>query len=255
MKIFISIVSHGHGKMIENLGVVRQLSKSDIVEIVVRDNVGELDLAYFCRSIGVAYECNLTTLGFGENNNLNFQLLKDRFNLEVDDLFLVLNPDVIVEKDDVLAVWESMCLRNARVGTCNLFLDRDHNVFDDSVRRFPKFWDFVKSYVFKRNPAVVDKSSIAGPTFVDWAAGSFLLFNSGFYEKLSGFDSGFFMYCEDIDICYRAKRLGEPGVLYVPQVHAVHLAKKQSRKIWSKHFIWHLGSIFRYLRKTWGVVR
>lgn len=254
MKVFVSLVSHGHGKLIQQLKVACKLSESNSVEIIIRDNVGEKCLEEFCHSANIAYERNHTALGFGENNNLNYQYFRKNFTTGKNDLFLVLNPDVVVSIDDILSVRQKMALGGARLGTCNLFLDDSFSSYDNSIRRFPRFFDFLKSYVLKSNPTIIEKSAITKPTFVDWAAGSFLLFSFEFYNALGGFDTGYFMYCEDIDICCRAQALGESGVLYVPEVRAIHLAKRDSRRILSKHFFWHLRSMFRYLIKNSGRV-
>ncbi|EGR3506856.1 glycosyl transferase family 2, partial [Vibrio parahaemolyticus] len=66
------------------------------------------------------------------------------------------------------------------------------------------------------------------------------------YKKLNGFDENYFMYCEDIDLCYRSKQEGE-SVLYLPNISAIHFAAHNNRKLLSKHFYWHLKSVFRFL--------
>jgi GT2 family glycosyltransferase len=68
------------------------------------------------------------------------------------------------------------------------------------------------------------------------------------YRALKGFDEGYFMYCEDIDICYRAKQLAT-DILYFQDIKAVHLAQHSNRRVFSKHFFWHLKSIARFLLK------
>ena len=55
---------------------------------------------------------------------------------------------------------------------------------------------------------------------VDWAAGSFLLFKASLFRKLGGFDPGYFMYCEDIDICWRAQKLFNQQLLFNPNIKA-----------------------------------
>ena len=42
----------------------------------------------------------------------------------------------------------------------------------------------------------------------DWMLGAFLLLRRSMLEELGGFDEGFRMYGEDIDLCYRAARAG-----------------------------------------------
>ena len=42
----------------------------------------------------------------------------------------------------------------------------------------------------------------------DWIGGMFMLFSSKDFKKLKGFDEEFFLYFEDVNICYRANKLG-----------------------------------------------
>lgn len=42
----------------------------------------------------------------------------------------------------------------------------------------------------------------------EWCSGACLLIPVQVYEKLNGFDPDFFMYCEDVDISWRARALG-----------------------------------------------
>jgi N-acetylglucosaminyl-diphospho-decaprenol L-rhamnosyltransferase len=52
----------------------------------------------------------------------------------------------------------------------------------------------------------------------DWVSGACVLFQRSALEELSGLDEGFFIYCEDIDLCRRLRSAGyelvyEPGAL------------------------------------------
>jgi N-acetylglucosaminyl-diphospho-decaprenol L-rhamnosyltransferase len=43
---------------------------------------------------------------------------------------------------------------------------------------------------------------------VDWVSGACMMMGKKLFGKLSGFDEEIFMYVEDMEICYRAKKLG-----------------------------------------------
>ncbi len=45
-------------------------------------------------------------------------------------------------------------------------------------------------------------------TPVDFTSGGFVVFRKDAFEKLGGYDEDYFMYVEDMDICYRAKKAG-----------------------------------------------
>lgn len=48
----------------------------------------------------------------------------------------------------------------------------------------------------------------------DWVSGSLILIRKDRYEKLGGFYEGFWMYYEDVDLCFRARREGGKSVVY-----------------------------------------
>jgi hypothetical protein len=56
---------------------------------------------------------------------------------------------------------------------------------------------------------------------VDWVTGAFLALRRSVFEELGGFDSGFFLYYEDVDLCIRARQKGYPAC-YLPAARAYH---------------------------------
>ena len=67
-------------------------------------------------------------------------------------------------------------------------------------------------------------SRILRPTSVpqpDWASGACLLIRRDLLDELGGWDDGFFMYCEDKDICRRARDAGY-DVRYEPAAVVHH---------------------------------
>ena len=251
MKIYISVVSHNHFNLIKSINCLPALAKNDLFNICILDNIGEKDFQDWCSHHKLHYIKSCQTNGFGKNNNLVFDYLKSNFTIEKDDFFLILNPDVYILAEDLLHLAKISMENDASISTLNLYLNEKKTEFDFSVRNYPRALDFFSSLILRKNPSVIDKSKIKSPTFVDWAAGSFLLFNANHYERLGGFDTGYYMYCEDIDICLRSDQLLGKKVLFSPQISAVHLAHHANRSIISKHFYWHLRSVARYLKKRW----
>jgi N-acetylglucosaminyl-diphospho-decaprenol L-rhamnosyltransferase len=60
-----------------------------------------------------------------------------------------------------------------------------------------------------------------GTSEVGWVSGSFMLVRRKAFEELGGFDEAYFMYGEDVDLCWRAHRAGWK-VAYVPDARITH---------------------------------
>ncbi|WP_222104720.1 glycosyltransferase family protein [Shewanella algae] len=193
-------------------------------------------------------------LGFGNNNNVVFDFCRTELSMKEDDYFILLNPDVIVDSNDLDLLVSKMKLSESKISTINLYNDYERTIFDNSIRKFPSFIQFSKSFLGLGNSAIIDKDEIKSPCYVDWAAGSFLAFEAHHYCILNGFDEKYFMYCEDIDICYRSHLIGE-RVTYFPEIKAVHLAKHANRNLFSKHFYWHVTSVIRFLLTKIGLTK
>lgn len=248
MKIYFSIVSHGHENLVMHLGFLAKLAEYDSVVVIVKSNKPSSNGVFneYCHANRIVFLDDNYGLGFGANNNLVFRYCLD-IGMDVEhDLFCVINPDVVIDETNLQRLLEFVKSNSFDALSINLYRDSSMSVYDNSIRTFPSACDFFSSFLFKVNGTIIDKSVITHPTVIDWAAGSFILFRSTVYFYLSGFDEKFFMYCEDIDICYRLRKL-KYSLTFLPFVKGIHLAEHANRNILSKHFYWHLKSVCRYL--------
>ncbi|MCP3429125.1 glycosyltransferase family 2 protein [Opacimonas viscosa] len=252
MNVYISVVSHGHSSLINQLSCLPELAKR--YKVIVKSNkLGDS----FC---GLNNNSNFHWidksygLGFGHNNNIVFNFCRSTLGMNQSDYFIVLNPDVFIESNEIDLLIKKMIESNSKLAAINLYKDYDGIIHDYSIRKFPSLMQFAKSFLGLGNSSLIDKSVISAPCKVDWAAGSFLGFVVSHYAALNGFDENYFMYCEDIDICYRSHLLGEK-VTYFPQIRAVHLTKHANRKLFSKHFYWHVISAIRFLLSKFGLTQ
>ena len=65
-------------------------------------------------------------------------------------------------------------------------------------------------------------------TEVDAISGSFFCIRRDVYEKLNGFDEDFFMYGEDLDLCFRTKQMGLKNY-YTPVTNILHFKGQSCR--------------------------
>ena len=84
---------------------------------------------------------------------------------------------------------------------------------------------------------------IAVPTI----SGACLAMTHEDYAALGGFDEGYFLHVEDVDLCWRVRRSGG-RVLFAPAARVVHLGSTSHTSPWKVEFFKGLGLV-RYFRK------
>lgn len=252
MTIYISVISHGHSDLINQLSCLSSLSSA--YQIVIKSNKSKDSFYNLIASKNLYWIDEKYNCGFGHNNNIVFEYCCSERGMTVDDYFIVLNPDVVITSNQIEQLINDMILNDVKLSAINLFKDTDCTIYDNSIRKFPSLIQFTKSFLGLGNSSILDKSKVLTPMQVDWAAGSFLAFKASHYAELGGFDENYFMYCEDIDICYRSHLIGE-RVTYFPEIKALHLAKHANRRLFSKHFYWHLTSVLRFLFTKMGLTK
>jgi len=89
----------------------------------------------------------------------------------------------------------------------------------------------------------------AAPRRVDWALGACLLLRRDAVEGVGLLDGGFYMYYEDVDLCYRL-RAGGWETWYVPQAVVPHVHQRGSATLWPGRLARaHARSLVRLWRK------
>lgn len=251
VKYFLSIVSHGHFEFFLNNSELLEIVKLPDVFVVVKDNLSECKLEKFCQSNGITYLTSIEKMGFGENNNFVYDYCVERLGLFERDYFLTVNPDVVITVDMVNRLKAATGDSSFDIFAVNLFKDNDFKVSEDSLRKFPSFFSLVKLAIKKPVCKSYDKSQLANFSEVEWASGAFLGFKASLYKDLGGFDTRYFMYYEDVDICFRAKRRYGANVRFLKEIKAVHVGAYQNRNVFSQHFRWYIASLCKFLiRKT-----
>lgn len=235
--IAVSIVSHGHGEMVNRL-VAQLAACPEVARVILTRNIPEatpLPSGFRCDVIE-----NAAPKGFGANHNAAFRLCRHSH-------FCVLNPDIELIGNPFPSLLEHAGSQGGVI-LAPLIVAPDGNV-EDSVRRFPTVVSLAKKLLGGHDGRY---RLVRGepPREVDWTAGMFLLFSSADYERLGGFDERYFLYYEDVDICARAWRSGL-RVKVVPAALAIHDARRDSHRS-LRHMRWHLASMLRFLASGLG---
>lgn len=256
--LYIVIVSHNNTDYVQS--ILTELSNSKSTEnqykIIIRDNIDDPSLRYICESHCVDYMPSLGKKGFAENNNAAVEFLLGHYNIAPNDYLLFMNPDAFIEKKSLNVLISLVQKNSPDMFTVDLYLDKEMTKRDPSIRRFPSLMTFFSSFVFNKNNTIVYRDSINEYSEIDWCASSFFGVKVSNFKTLCGFDANYFMYCEDVDFCNRARNINLK-LTYYPQVKALHFAQQNSHKIISKNFYWHLSSVIRYsiLKPLLGLAR
>ena len=179
--------------------------------------------------------------GYAYANNIGFRALGYGAGAAFDPLprhALMLNPDTVLP-DGALAQMVAFMDAHADVGVAGPKLVRADGSLDRACRRsFPtpatSFYRlsglsklFPRSLRFGRyNLTHLD---IDAQAEVDAVVGAFMMIRSAALQQAGLLDEAYFMYGEDIDLCYRIKQRGW-RVVYYPRVTVLHLKGASSRK-------------------------
>src|SRR4051794_16380134 len=238
MRVAAIVVSHGHpAELAESLPALRP----QVDELVVIANVpGSVPP-------GVEALHNDRPRGFAANVNEGVR----RTSAE---LVLTANPDAVPEEGAVAALRDFMAShpRCGAVGPRMVFPD---GRWQPSRRRFPTVAGTLvrrtplRLVVAQRRHLHLDEPPPEVPVEADWMLAGFLLLRRSMLDEIGGFDEGFRLYGEDIDLQYRAMRAGWER-WYVPSAVVRHEHKAETDKRWlSRRTLWHWAGVVRFVRK------
>lgn len=178
----------------------------------------------------INYIENYKNLGFGRANNQGIDKAKSEY-------VLFLNPDSIVPKGTLKYMVDFM-ETNTNIGASSCRIEKKDGSLDwASHRSFPTPWVAFQYYFLKDdNTYHLKNKDLSIPHEVDVIVGAFFLVRKKVLDEVGGFDKDFFMFGEDIDLCFRIKEAGYK-IMYVPEVKVLHFKgvstglKKHSQEI------------------------
>jgi N-acetylglucosaminyl-diphospho-decaprenol L-rhamnosyltransferase len=225
------------------------------VDVFVIDNSGDAgEIAALSAMTELAgFIPSTKNLGYGGGVNRLVASLPRRY-----DWLLVTNPDVRFTPHSL----DLLLLGAARHPEAGIFgpqvIAPDEVVYP-SARAFPSIRTGVGHGLFANiwptNPWTrryhrFRDTSLGVDQSVDWLSGACLLIRPEAFELVGGFDEGYFMYFEDVDLAFRLAKLGR-GSVFVPQAVIVHSgAHSTSRQADVMRRVHH-QSARRYLDKKY----
>lgn len=191
---------------------------------------------------------NKDNVGFAKANNNGIKLAQA-------NLVLLLNSDIILEKNTIHTQVKK--LDNSKeysVSTCKLLLS--NKKIDPACHRgFPTPWAsftyFAKAEKLFPHSKLFSQyhqgwKNLEKAHQIDVISGAFFLFKKEIIQKVGLFDEDYFMYGEDIDLCFRLKQHGLK-ILFNPESQALHLKGQSGRKSKnhkSNKYFWQTMKLF-----------
>lgn len=192
-------------------------------------------------------------IGFGRANNLGIEAAKGEF-------LLILNPDTVLEEKTLRTMLDFM-RANPKTGISGCKVLNPDGSFQLACRRgFPTPWAsfcklfglqrlFPKSKLFARYNQTF--RSIDETYNIDSVIGAFMFCRSDAVRAVNGFDPEFFMYGEDLDLCFRVKQMGW-DITYLHTTSIIHF-KGESTKRSSINEVKHFYKAMEiFARKHYG---
>jgi GT2 family glycosyltransferase len=241
LDLSIIIVSYNTKKLtLACIDSIRKHTKGVTYEIVVVDNnstdgsLEELEKLTYVRLIR-----NKENKGFGAANNIGLKVATAKY-------LLLLNSDTII-LDNVLGEMVSWMLQHPKVGVASTALKNEDGTMQGTGGYFPTLgkvfaWmcflediplldQLIKPFhpVHGQSPFYTGARQFMNAKQQDWVTGAFMLIPKKVIDEVGMFDEDYFMYTEEVDLCFRIKKKGWE-VWYLPQFSIIHLGGSSSTK-------------------------
>jgi GT2 family glycosyltransferase len=245
MKVSAVVISHGHA---DELAQSLPALGGQVDELLVIANIpGSVPPTL---PAGTRVIENERRLSFAANANLGAENTAH-------ELVLIANPDAVPEPGAVAAL-RTFMEEHPRAGVAGPRMLYSDGTWQASRRGFPT----VGATLVRRTPLRLIFPPLRWqrrhyllddrpdePVQADTMLGAFLLLRREMLAEIGGWDPGYRMYCEDIDLNYRASKAGWER-WYVPAAIVRHeYAAVVDKRFLTRHTLWHARAMLRFLRK------
>jgi N-acetylglucosaminyl-diphospho-decaprenol L-rhamnosyltransferase len=251
------VVNHDSGPLLE--ACIRSLRADDSagpVELVVVDNASTDDSvagirASFPETPVVAAPGNV---GYARAANLGIAATRA-------PIVAVLNPDTEMASGTALAMLGRFG-RDSRLGACGPRIKNVDGTDYPSARTLPSVGVAVGHGVlglfWASNPFTTRYRQLGAdpdrPRPVDWLSGAALWLRRDALDEVGGWDERYFMYMEDVDLCWRLRRAGWE-VVYEPAGSVVHVQGASAARRPYRMLVEHHRSAWLFARRRFTGAR
>lgn len=224
-------------------------------EIIVFDNAsedGSFESLYGKYQHTRVIESN-QNLGFGVGNNEAYKYASGKY------IFL-LNPDTLLIDDSVDRMVSYLDI-HPKVGLVSPKLLYEDLTLQRSIRNFYSFYGSLMDNRFM-NPVIARFPRITKmipglvnhyeTQEVDWAKGAALLIRKEVIEEIGLFDEDYFIYGEEMDLCFRIGKAGWKKV-FLHDSSIVHLEGKSTIQSSARMFLMNYKGMYLFLKKNFSI--
>jgi N-acetylglucosaminyl-diphospho-decaprenol L-rhamnosyltransferase len=188
-------------------------------------------------------------LGYGSAVDIGASMVTTEY-------LLVCNADVVVTRGAVATLCRFLDDRSEVAVVGPLIVDA-HGELYPSARRFPDIMDafghglmgqFWAGNPFSRRYRMTDWDH-ACTRDVDWVSGACFLVRRKAWDAVGGFDRAYFMYMEDVDLCWRLSQSGWV-IAYEPAARVMHVQGVSADRHPYRMLLAHHVSMWRFARQT-----
>jgi GT2 family glycosyltransferase len=203
-------------------------TKNTEMEIIVIDNNSIDNSAQMVRKEFPQVELivNPDNYGFSKGNNIGLKKAKG-------DYVLLINSDVVFVEDSISGMVNLM-EKSPKIGVSSCKLIGSDNKIQPTGGFFPTILRVFAWMLFIDDVPILNRlfNSYHPPVswygkeqLQDWVTGAFFMIRKQVIEDVGYLDENIFMYAEEMEYCYRAKKLGW-FVKYSPVTKIIHLGGK-----------------------------
>ena len=232
-------------------------SRGNLNEIIVIDNASndgsvEMILNEFSQ---VKLLVNKENHGFAKACNQAFAIAKGEY-------FFLLNPDTRVDRLNLDRIAEFM-QENSEVAIGGCYVYNPDGSFQESFYRFPTFLNTLGRMfsLFRLLPRNKLTQSFFWsyphdnvPQNVDRVLGGAMVIRKKTLEDVGQMDENYFLYGEDMDLCYRVQEKGWK-ISPIPETKVVHFKGESSKKNLEKVIFLRFKNEFIFVKKFYPVIK
>lgn len=162
--------------------------------------------------------------GFAYGNNLGIQ---HAYSVAIPDFVYLLNPDAQVRRGAIAALVDFL-ESNETAGIAGSGIENPDGTEWLVAFRFPTLLSELNEGLSLSllarflSDSVVARQMTDNPEQVDWVCGASMMIRRSVLESIGGLDENYFLYFEETDFCYRARRAGF-CTWYVPASRVMHI--------------------------------